>query len=233
MILYYAGVNLENLGFYVDEDFKNLLPGVTDSTIETESMDGEYDQGSLFNETSFTLTGILVVDTIASRISGLAQIVSLFQDLSQSFLTIEGRPDRGLLCIRNGPVKAPYTPYGIQLAIPLLASDPFWYSLTEHTKAGAGELYNNGNMSTGFIITLQGPATDPHIVVNNETIIYTGSLTGSDTLTINTKTMTSRFNSNLAKNINGVYPRLAPGSNVISTTSGTLASAWRDCWLSA
>jgi phage-related protein len=233
MEVWYRGIKLSDLDLEIIDQVRNLLPPTRDLTIEPDTIDGSFDQGTYFDDVSFSLKGKLVCDSIPSIPGRLEQIAQLFQDIIPDFLVEEDHQDRGLLCVRDGTISAPYSINGIDIDIPLTTEDPFWYSLVEHSQLGGGTIVNSGDKSTGFLITVVGPSTNPKITINGVDITYTGSLTSLDTLTVDTKKKTVKLNTSHAmKNSSRVFPELRPGSNsVVLTGEGTMTLKWRDCWL--
>ena len=83
------------------------------------------------------------------------------------------------------------------------------------------------------MVEIVGLVTNPSVVINGETMTYTGTVTASDKLVIDTERMTVTFNgANAMANYNKVFPKLAVGDNVVTAASGgTTIVRWLNRWL--
>lgn len=105
-------------------------------------------------------------------------------------------------------------------------------SSAENTLTGSGLAANNGNNETPCVVEIVGLVTNPSVVINGETMTYTGTVTASDKLVIDTERMTVTFNgANAMANYNKVFPKLAVGDNVVTAASGgTTIVRWLNRW---
>jgi phage-related protein len=100
------------------------------------------------------------------------------------------------------------------------------------TLVGAGTAVNSGNDETPCTIEIVGAVTNPSVTIGANTLTYTGALTASDTLIIDTEKLTATFNgANALANYNAVFPNLAVGDNIVTVTGGTVTLSWLDRWL--
>lgn len=117
--------------------------------------------------------------------------------------------------------------------VAIKCSDPFAYAIDETVQTGSGYLNNEGSVNTPLTIEIIGPVTDPTVMVGTAELKWTGALTESDHLIIDSRTMTVTFNGvNAASAFMGDFPFLRPGmTEVIAAASGTTTWKFRNRWL--
>ncbi len=110
---------------------------------------------------------------------------------------------------------------------------PYIRAVAQSSLIGSGTAVNNGNIETAFIVTIQGPVTDPSVVVGSYTMTYTGEVPAGQALIIDTDKMIANLNDdNALANFNGVFPKLAVGNNSITAAAaGTTTITWYNRWL--
>ncbi len=229
----FGGIDSDSLNLYLKSHNIGILPDTIDLFIENDSLDGTDDQGTLYDARSFNLDCILICDTLEDQYNKLKAIHNLFFTNTPKPLILEEEPDKFLNCQLNGAINIANTGLYTELSIPLIAPDPFWYSVEEHISS-SNQIYNNGNYYTPFIMTLQGPvsSTPVKIYINDEIMQYDIALSSVDTLYIDTNKEIVLFNGfNAAKHFNNIFPKLRPGANSIYTIHGSISIKWRDCWL--
>lgn len=235
-MIIYDGVNLEELNLFLKESpFNQLgfLPKTVDANVESEYFDGSIDQGLVFGAREFTLDFVLVGDSQDDLESKIELVKQVFWKKSPRPLVVEPNTDRYMMCMLNGEVQEPNTPLSRELSIPMIAPDPFWYSFQIEGGSLPPDiaLFNRGNHSAPFELTLTGIATNPRISVNGEIMEYEGTLGASDVLEIDTGKRVAKYNGVNAEYYNRIYPRLKPGPNLLTVSSGEVIVEWRHCWV--
>ena len=82
------------------------------------------------------------------------------------------------------------------------------------------------------MIEIVGPVTNPSVTINGKVMTYTGEVTASDLLIIDTEKLTATFNgANALVNYNGVFPKLAVGDNTVTVSGGTVKVIWLNRWI--
>ncbi len=231
---YYKGVPLDELNLYPKEriiESLDLVPQTRDKILESETFHGTIFQGLEFQARDFSLDCYLSCDSIKDQRASLVTLFNLLWPPSDGPLILEEKPDRHINCRLNGEIVVPNTPLHYELSIPLIASDPFFYSLVEHEQEGAGEYENKGTGPAYPLIEITGPCVDPIVTINGLELKYIGSLSSLDVLRIDTKARTARFNGVFAKSYNKRYTIFKPGINNTEISSGNLKILWRDSWL--
>lgn len=122
--------------------------------------------------------------------------------------------------------------YHRKFTIPFKLHDPIAKSSSQNTLAGAGTAVNGGTIETPFTVEIVGPVTNPSVAVGGVIMTYTGQVTASDLLVIDTGKRTAIFNGvNALANYNKAFPKLAVGNNTVTITGGTVTLKWYDRWV--
>ena len=122
--------------------------------------------------------------------------------------------------------------YHRKFTIPFKLHDPIVKSSSQNTLAGAGTAVNGGTIETPFTVEIGGPVTNPAVTVGGVIMTYTGQVTASDLLVIDTGKRTAIFNGvNALANYNKAFPKLAVGNNTVTITGGTVTLKWYDRWV--
>lgn len=191
--------------------------------------DGEYYFGSemeagLINLPCFVTTTPDTWDAKEAEIMGY-----LNPKLGQQELTFANRPGKVYNVVYAGQLKfAEEGPGYRKFTIPFKVYKAHGNSVTQSSLVGSGTAINGGNDETPMIVEIIGPVTNPSVTVNGKTMTYTGALTSSDALLIDTEKLTCTFNgANALANYNGVFPMLAVGNNTVTAASaGTTTVKW-------
>jgi hypothetical protein len=205
-----------------------------DGLEEVDGMDGAVDFGSELG------TGDITLDLVSADGLTQAEIVTLRNTtvayLNQlrdyGILTWEADPGKVLAIRLNGkPERDPDIIGALKISVPLICQ-PLWTTFAEHTLTGSGTVINGGTFETPVVVEIRGPCTNPSVTIGSYTMTYTGSLTLSDTLIIDTGALTATFNGVNALTFNGVFPKLEMGANtVIAASAGTTTFTWYDSFL--
>jgi len=121
-----------------------------------------------------------------------------------------------------------------KFTLPFKSHDPVIRASTQSTLTGPGTAVNSGNDACPIIVEVVGPVTNPSVTIGSKTITYTGQITASDTLIIDTEKLTATFNgANALANLEGLSPSvvLAVGNNTITAAeAGTTTVKWYNRW---
>jgi len=119
-----------------------------------------------------------------------------------------------------------------KFTLPLKLHDPLIKASTQSTLTGSGTAVNGGNDICPVTVEIVGPVTNPSVKIGSAEMKYTGQVTASDTLIIDTEKLTATFNgANALANYNGVFPKLAVGNNTITAAeAGTTTVKWYNRW---
>lgn len=122
--------------------------------------------------------------------------------------------------------------YHRKFTIPFKVHDPIAKSSSQSSLTGAGTAVNGGSIETPFTVEIVGPVTNPAVTVGGTIMTYTGQVTASDLLVIDTEKRTAIFNGvNALANYNKAFPKLAVGNNTVTITGGTISVKWYDRWV--
>lgn len=227
----YNGVEFDTLNLYLENDNLGLMPNSESQESNPENLDGVFDNPGFFKEREFSLECKLVCENKEDHLIKLAQVAHLFWTYEDRPLIIAHRPDRYINCMINGKIEHSLTGLHTALSIPMVAVDPFFYSIQQHSSS-PGVVVNLGNFETRPIIIIHGIAVNPIININGALMTYEGALSNMDSLVIDTYNRTVYFNGHQASAyFNRIYVGLKPGGNTVTCSSGTCTIFWRDCWL--
>lgn len=121
-----------------------------------------------------------------------------------------------------------------KFTIPFKLHDPVIKASTQSTLIGSGTAVNGGGDDCPVIVEIVGSVTNPSVTIGGKTMTYTGTVTASDTLIIDTEKLTCTFNgANALANLTGLSPKvkLAMGNNTVTAASaGTTTVKWYNRW---
>jgi phage-related protein len=225
------------LGVRVLRDSRaELIPSTRDNTEEIPGKHGELDFGTELK------AGMLELHVATD--DGLTP---LQKEQNRRFYAKHLNPLNGnkVLIFDDDPSKAYNVKYSgkidinpqgswFDFVIPFKMSDPIACSVEDNINTGSGIITNDGTFETPLIIEIPGPATNPSISVGATVIAYTGYVSASASLIINTENQTAYIGSvNAIANIAGDidYVLEAESSvSVVASISGTTVT-WKDKWL--
>jgi phage-related protein len=232
----YGGVLFDDLNLYpktrIIEQI-GLIPPLREAIIESDEIDGAIHQNTEYDSRPFEMPCFISCDTQDEQDAKLIELMQLlWPPTDKPLILLEELPDRFINCKLNGKLTIGNDPNYFDISIPMIALDPFYYSLVEYEQSGDGTYVNAGNQDSYPVFKVVGSVIAPEIIVNGVSMIYSGTVSPSDLLVIDTKNRTIKFNGyNAEKLFNKVYISLEPGDNTISISGGTLNVIWRDCWL--
>lgn len=92
-------------------------------------------------------------------------------------------------------------------------------------------IVNAGTFPTPVVIEITGIVTDPEVIIDGESLQWTGTVGATDKLVIDTDKQTVTFNGiNALASYKGTFPWIPPGETVISAPPNTVVR-WRDAWI--
>lgn len=144
-------------------------------------------------------------------------------------LTFANRPGKVYNVLYAGQLKFAEEGPGYRMfTIPFKMHNPLISASVQSSLIGSGTAVNGGNNETPCIVEIVGAVTNPSVTIGGKTMTYTGTVTASDTLVIDTEKLTCTFNgANALANYNGVFPMLAVGNNTVTAPAlGTIAVKW-------
>lgn len=220
-----------------------LIAGTRDGLDEVGGMDGAVDFGSMLGTDDIVLELVSEDGLSPVEIVGLRNTVVGYLNQMRDYGTLswEADPDKVLSIRLNGkPSRDVTIPNAFKISIPLLCQ-PLWKGVVEQMKAiemdGVYQdvLVNAGTIEAPVKVEIRGPCTNPSIVIGLHALTYTGTLTSSDVLVIDTDALTCTFNGvNALANLEGLTPdvKLQPGNTAFSRLgSGTAIFSWSDRFL--
>lgn len=191
--------------------------------------DGEYYFGSEFEAGLISLP-CFVSTTPETWGAKEAEIMGyLNPKIGMQTLTFANKPGKAYEVVYAGQLRFTEEGPGYRkFTIPFKVFGALSEALTQSLLEGSGTVINGGNIETPCIVEIVGPVTNPTVTIGGVAMTYTGTVTASDTLVIDTEKLTCTFNgANALANYNGVFPMLAVGNNTVTAASaGTTTVKW-------
>ncbi len=234
------------MAFHVDENGilqplgVTVLRGIefiTNTVDYSESVpgrDGEYDFGCDLGPKLINIP--VAIDTTPSTWADKeAEIMGyLNPKLGEQPLTFANRPGKVYMARYAGTLGFKDDGrYHREFTLPFKVSKSYGIASTQSLLEGSGTAVNSGNDVCPIVVEIVGPVTNPSVTVSGVKMKYTGEVTASDKLIIDTEKLTCTFNGvNALANYNGVFPKLAVGDNTVTAASaGTTQTIWLNRWI--
>jgi len=230
---------LQPLGLKVIRDNRHeIVPGIRKYTEEIPGVDGEiYFGANLRRRVLELVVGRKVsLDAASSdyRATVMRDIAAQLNPLSgEQELTFADDPGK-LYKVRLADAvdisrEREYLEFSIlfEMAIPYILGTP------QKSLTGSGAATNDGNVAAPFVVTIDGPVTDPTVIVAGVAMSYVGTVGEGKSLIIDTEKMTALLDgANALPNYNGEFPKLAPGESIVTAAAGgTTTITWYDRWI--
>ena len=196
--------------------------------------DGEYDFGCDLGPKLINIP--VAIDTTPSTWADKeAEIMGyLNPKLGEQPLTFANRPGKVYMARYAGTLGFKDDGrYHREFTLPFKVSKSYGIASTQSLLEGSGTAVNGGNDVCPVIVEIVGPVTNPSVKIGSAEMKYTGQVTASDKLIIDTEKLTCTFNGvNALANYNGVFPKLAVGDNTVTAASaGTTQTIWLNRWI--
>ena len=222
---------LEPLGVLILRgSHQDLIPATREATVSIPGKHGLYDFGSEFAQRTFEFKvaieerlGEQTKQLLAKYLNPLAgkQPLVFANDINKTYM---------VKCA--GQVVLDKFLNWLEFTIPFTV-DPIVVGSFEKHQIGSGTLLNDGTFESPVRVRIVGAVTNPSITIGVSILRWTGVLTVTDVLEIDTEFMTVRLNGvNALSNYIGGFPKLLPGGTSVSATvAGTTTWMWRDRWI--
>lgn len=228
---------LQPLGLTVIKDSRfEVIPGTRQYTDEIPGRDGQIRHKTELKSRTLEMTVGRTVSmtpgdsdyrtTVLQNIA--ATLNPLLGEQELTFADDPGRVYKGVFDSVEIPRERGY----IEFSVTFEMDDPYILGATQKSLTGSGTAVNDGTVAT-FTVTVQGPVTNPSVVVGGYTMTYTGTVAGGSALVIDTGNLTAVLDgANALPNYNGVFPKLQPGNNAVTAAAaGITMLNWYDRWL--
>ena len=224
---------LQPLGLLVTKINRSLMPPTRDNTEEIPGRHGEIDFGSEFGsdiiELEVATEDGLTATEIESTRRTLAQ--KLNPSVGERDLVFEYENNKNYKVKYSGKIPLDRYPTWMKFVIPFKLINPMANDAEGKSLTGNGTITNEGTFETGLIIEIIGAVTNPTITIGGASLVYTGTISAGQTLTIDTEKQTAKIGpTNAMAGYNGEFPLLPSGSvNVVAGSNVTIR--WRNKWL--
>jgi len=226
---------LQPLGVTVLGDNRiDLLPGTRDYFESIPGRDGEFDFGCDLEGQILELH--CMIYTTRSTWPAMRNTIAGFLNpkLGTQALTFADEPGVVYYVRYSGKVSLTQYPFVREFTIPFKMCNPHRMASSQGSLTGSGTAVNGGNDVCPIIVEIVGPVINPSVTVAGLTMTYTGTVTASDKVIIDTEKRTVTFNgvNALGDNFNNVFPKLVVGSNaILAASSGTTSVKWTNRFL--
>lgn len=224
---------LQPLGVFVLKDSKEeLLPKTRENTEEIPGRHGEIDFGSELQPRVMEFK-VHINATPAEKSALKRKLAAYLNPLNGAKPLIDSQDIEKTYYVKYaGNIDLSNYVNAMQFTIPFKASDPIIYGSFEQTKVGSGIISNDGTLECPVVVKITGLVTNPSVTIGAHTLTYTGGLTSSDTLVIDTGALTATFNGvNALINLDGLTPDivLPVGDTMVTAANGgTTVFSWRE-----
>ncbi len=196
--------------------------------------DGEYYFGSEFEAGLISLP-CFVSTTPETWGAKEAEIMGyLNPKIGMQTLTFANKPGKAYEVVYAGQLRFTEEGPGYRkFTIPFKVFGALSEALTQSLLEGSGTAVNSGNEACPCLVEIVGPVTNPTVTIGGVEMTYTGTITASDTLRIDTEKYSCTFNGvNALANYNLKFPQLGVGANyVIAASGGTTRVKWFNRWI--
>lgn len=210
-----------------------LLAQTRDATEEKEAADGDIDFGTWLGMNEFNLHGVIRFFNLNERNTIERTLMGQLNDCRTSKRVFyEHSPVKyTLVRLTNKPDITKF-PRHMEVRAQFKA-DPFWHSTEEHSSTGSGTIINAGTFETAMTIEISGSATNPSLMIGDNTLAYTGNIPAGQKLIISIVedgVGTVKLNGvNAIGDYNKAFPMLQPGNTSVTAGSNVIVK-WRDRW---
>lgn len=227
---------LHPLGVLVLRDSRfEPIPSTRDIEEEIPGKHGAFDFGTEFGTRNIELHVATDEGYAPLEKAQLQQIFAKYLDPTKGAKTLIFSDDveKTYMVKYSGKIDLTMYPTWFDFTLPFKMSDPFIIGSFEKIQVGSGTITNSGTFETPMVIEISGPATNPSLIIGNDTLSYTGTISSGQTLVINTNNGagTAKIGTtNAMAGYNGVFPMLQPGSTNVTAGSNVIIR-WRDKWV--
>lgn len=233
--------------FYIDERNRFIVPekeinylfSVTESeipelaenveaTVKIAGRDGDVVLESTYEPLEFLLT-VYTEDNLTptQKIAEINKVTEFLHSIKKSNKKFAILQSEKMYEVKyHSQLTTTTYPKFVKFEIPLKSSKSFATELTKNVKVGNQTFTSNTIQPTGFILTIEGPTTNPVVSLNNYQMTYTGTVLDGNKLIINTNNSTATHVTSLGVRTNAAiyynhqYPRIQNGSNQLQILSG-------------
>ena len=219
-----------DIKYLIDFSESNIpsMPEVTETSARIAGRDGDIVLASTYEPISFEIV-CYTEDNLTSveKVEEESKINSLLESIKNKTKTLAMQKYSKFYNVKySAALTTVNYPKHLKFSIPLKSSNPYAMNLTKSEESGNAQFHSNTIKEVGAIFTIEGPATLPHISLNDFQMEYDNSLIEGTKLVIDTKNSTATFvdtnnsKTNAMRYYNHQFPKIQPGDNELEILSG-------------
>lgn len=219
-----------NIKYLIDfyESSIPIMPEAVESTIRAAGRDGDYVLKTTyepipFNIVCYTDEGLTVEEKILQE----TQINTFLNSIKEKTKRLAFEKDNKFYNVKySGALVTSNYPAHLKFSIPLKSSDSYAKDVTEKSITGNNSAISQTVKSAGAIFTIEGPAQDPIISLNDYAMEYNMSILEGSKVEIDTNRSTiininsQGMRSNVMKYYNHQFPKIEYGENTLKVLGG-------------
>lgn len=226
---------LNPLGVLVTRDTREeILPTIKNYTEAVPGKHGEYKFKTELKGKTLELTVVTDEGLTPKEKEDLKRLFAKYlSPLSgEKSLTFADDIERQYKVRYSGKISPDEYASWFKFVIPFKMSSPFITGSFENIQIGNGTIENEGNIDTHIIIEISGLTNNPSLIVNGETLTFTGTINAGEVLKIDTLKKTAKIGDvNVLDNWCKIFPVLNPNTTINVEMENNIAIKWRNRWI--
>lgn len=229
-------------GLIIDYSMTHIgfMPECVDTSVEMSGVDGEIIQDSVYKSRIFDIFAVtsdgLSLDEKAEIKERIAYILHATKKDTRQLTFADNETSFDVKYSGQADI-ATEAPSWLRFEIPLKSASPYGHKEFTKDLLGSGLLTNDGQIEVGMVITISGSYTNPSFKVGNMQLSWTGTISASQKLIINTDAYTCYLLNadgtkvNAMKGFNGNFPKIPIGSIVLTAPSALdskILTSWKE-----
>lgn len=207
------------------------MPEATESTVRIAGRDGDIPLKTTYEPIPFEIVCYTEDNlTMAEKIKEESKINEFLNSIKENTISFGMEVYKKFYNVKyNGSLVTTRFPKHIKFSIPLKSSDPYAKSSIKREIVGSSSLIKFESSTikeAGAIFIINGPATNPKIIVNNYEMQYNYSILEGNKLIINSNNSTVinenslGVKTNAMRHYNHQFPKIQRGINTLKVQSG-------------
>ena len=219
-----------DIKYLIDFNESNIptMPEAVESAVRAAGRDGDIILNTTYEPIPFTIVCYTEDNlTIEEKVQHESYVNKLLNTIKNKTKTLAIEKDSKFYNVKySGALTTINYPAHLKFSIPLKSSDSFAKDIVEKSITGNGTENSNTLKNVGAIFTINGPATNPIISLNDYSMEYNMSiLEGAKVEIDSSKSTITNINSdgiktNVMKYYNHQFPKIEYGENTLKILSG-------------
>lgn len=219
-----------DIKYLIDFNESNIptMPEAVESAVRAAGRDGDIILNTTYEPIPFTIVCYTEDNlTIEEKVQHESYVNKLLNTIKNKTKTLAIEKDSKFYNVKySGALTTINYPAHLKFSIPLKSSDSFAKDIVEKSITGNGTENSNTLKNVGAIFTINGPATNPIISLNDYSMEYNMSILEGAKVEINSSKSTiininsDGIKTNVMKYYNHQFPKIENGVNELKILSG-------------